>query len=315
MSDAADTRARLAAEVIQGADGYLFHRDHDAVDQVTGALPLAPQDVAAWRDSIETRAAWCKANGIAFRMMIIPEKHVVYADKLPPTIVPAADRPALQILASLDADTRALCSYPVQPLIDARSVRETYLQTDTHWTFYAGFLAYRMLVDDLARSVPLPVRIDEADLSFAARTHVGDLGVRLEPERDERTETVGHRTARPFQRVFENKKFSRGALSIYESDDASLPRCVLFRDSFANYIIPHLIPTFSRLVVMSSDSMHYDLVRAERPDVVIFTIIERFLGMLDGTGQRHLPDDLTGPDFAALTGSSPTELAAYTSRA
>ena len=53
----------------------------------------------------------------------------------------------------------------------------------------------------------------------------------------------------------------------------------------------------------------------ERPDVVIFTIIERFLGMLDGTGQRHLPDDLTGPGFAALTGSSPTELAFHTSRA
>jgi len=28
MSAAADTRARLAAEVIQGSDGYLFHRDH-----------------------------------------------------------------------------------------------------------------------------------------------------------------------------------------------------------------------------------------------------------------------------------------------
>lgn len=312
MSIAGDTRARLAADVVQGADGYLFHRDHEAIDQITGALPLGPREIAVWRDSIETRAAWCKANDIAFRMMIIPEKHVVYADKLPPGFALSDNRPAVQILDSIDPETRALCSYPLQPLIDARALRATYLKTDTHWTFYAGFLAYDLLMDSLVESVSLPIRIAETDLSFADRTHIGDLGVRLEPEQDEIATTVDHRIARPFQRVFENRIFARGAVSIYESSDQGLPRCVLFRDSFANYIIPHLIPTFSRLVVMSSDSLQYDLLRSERPEVVIVTIIERFLGMLDGDGRRHLPDDLAGPGLAELTGASAADLKAYT---
>jgi alginate O-acetyltransferase complex protein AlgJ len=301
---AMDARSRLASQVIVGDREFLFHRDHQVIDQLSGELPLSPVELQVWVNAIETRQAWCRQNGIEFRLVIIPEKHVVYSDLLPDDVVISPDRPAMQVLNALSPAARADCSYPLEALRDGRSERETFFRTDTHFTWFGGYLVYEGLLESLQGVLPNVVAVDRSNIEFVPRPYIGDLGVRLEPEQDEVSETIDHKSGPPFVKVFENKVFARGAMSVYRSEIAdTAPKCVIFRDSFANYIIPHLIPTCRRLVALSSQSMHYDLVRHERPDVVIFEIIERFVGMFDADGVRALPADLSGQlieDFAGV---------------
>jgi hypothetical protein len=74
-------------------------------------------------------------------------------------------------------------------------------------------------------------------------------------------------------------------------DDESLPRAVMFRDSFANALIPYVSEDFQRILYVWNRDVDPRVVMIERPDVVIQEIVGRFLGrrpkgieeLLDGT--------------------------------
>lgn len=300
---ALDTRRRLAESVILGRDDILFHHDGWALAQVTGQRPLSPAILNHWISSIETRQAWCEARGIAFRFLMVPEKHVVYSDKLPANIVMSENRPALQLLAQADQATRRAMIYPLAELIRARERADTYYRTDSHWNTFGAFVGYQLLMRSLATERPMH-EVSEDEIGWTPHPVVGDLGVRLDPERGESTETLGLLQPAPVRTIFQNKLFARGALVVYENDRPGLPRGILFRDSFAMNMISLLAQSFSRLVVVGTQSVHYDLMRAERPDIVIAETCERFLGMPDPAQAIELPRDLDGPDFPTFVGAS-----------
>lgn len=297
---APDKRHRLRVMVVEGKDGVLFHRDHEAIEQVTGALTYSPTQLEQWLSTLETRKAWCDAHGIVSRFLIAPEKHVVYSDKLPDDIGVSEDRPAAMLIAAATPYLSDHIIYPLEALRQGREHNETYFATDTHWSMYGAFLAYKALMASLVRDIEL-IRVEEASLAWAKVPYVGDLGVRFDPERSEDIEFLvsplgAHRA------VLQNKKFERGNVQVLVNDRPELPRCILFRDSFAQQLIAPLMESFSRLVIVSSLSMLYDLVRAERPDVVLFQVAERFLGT-HWTGRDILmPQDLSGPSFLEFTG-------------
>jgi alginate O-acetyltransferase complex protein AlgJ len=298
---AARGRHALRNLVIEGRDGFLFHRDHEAIEQVTGALTYSPRELAQWVSTVETRKAWCDAHGIVSRFLIAPEKHVVYEDKLPNGIVVSEERPAAKLLAAATSYLSDHILYPLETLQAARRRHETHYVTDTHWNNFGAFVAYEELVASLARDIEL-VRLEESDLAWTSQRYVGDLGVRFDPERFETIESLGRKRAARSKLALQNAKYERGNVQVFRNERADLPRCVLFRDSFASYLLPFMLDSFSRLVAVSALSIPYDLLREERPDVVIVEIAERFLGT-HWTGQKILmPDDLGAPTFAEFTG-------------
>lgn len=296
-----DMRAMLRNMVLEGTDGYLFHRDQQAVEQVTGALPYAPTQLEQWVSTTETRKAWCDAQKIVSRFLIAPEKHVVYADKLPDGISISEQRPAAMLIAAASPWLSGHIIYPLEPLKLARQRHETHYVTDTHWNTFGAFVAYKDLMASLARDIEL-IQLDETDLAWASQRYVGDLGVRLEPERFEMAEVLGRGYPAHCKLALQNSKFERGNVQVFTNDRADLPTCVLFRDSFAYLLIPLLLESFSRLVAVSSLSVLYDLLRAERPDVVIVQVAERFLGSYWTPQGILMPEDLSGASFANFTG-------------
>ena len=259
---------------LKGRDGFLFHRDHDALDQLTANLVLRQRQIDVWIDALKVRHAWCDANGAAMRFLIIPEKHVVYREKIPRFLHPSPRRPAMQLLAAAAPDLAAKMLYPIDALRAASAIKDTYFKTDTHWTAYGAFVAYKALMESFPPERVLET-VPESDLVWKDRPFVGDLGVRFSRERGETMSAVEPPSA--YTLVFQNHNFSRGAVHVYESERRDLPTCVLFRDSFSNFLIPYLMKSFSRLVAVSSLSCHYDLLEQEKPNVVIFAIIERFI--------------------------------------
>ena len=290
---------------IEGKDGFLFHRDHDALEQFTGGIVFRDRQLDVWRDALKAREAWCAANGSHFRMLIVPEKHIVYLKNLPSYFRISPDRPAMQLRGALTGTLASKILYPVEALRAASSHSNTFYKGDTHWTSYGAFVAYRALVESLDPEIVLE-RAGETDLTFRDQTLVGDIGVRFTPERVETASIADIETT--YDLVFTNRNFARGAIHVYENRRRDLPRCVLFRDSFANAMIPFLMRSFSRVVAVSSLSCHYDLLEQEKPDVVLFEIVERFVASF-GLGMTiELPRDREGLDFAAYTGTALSEL-------
>ncbi len=301
-----ETRILLQHGPKVGRDGFLFHRDHDALDQLSAAIVLRPRQIRTWVEALEMRLEWCARNEAAMRFLIIPEKHVVYADKLPRFTRVSPSRPAQQVLDALDEPLARRTLYPIDALKAASKVKLTYFKTDTHWNAHGAFAAYRALSESLAPEIELETVGEEA-LRWKDRPFVGDLGVRFHKERGE-IRSIAEPTA-SYRLSFQNHNFGRGAVHIYENERRDLPTCVLFRDSFSNFLIPYLMQGFSRLVAVSSLSCHYDLLDQEKPDVVLFVCIERFLATF-GRGQIiELPEDAARHSFADFTGTSLAEIA------
>ena len=64
---------------------------------------------------------------------------------------------------------------------------------------------------------------------------------------------------------------------VTEVDDASLPRAVIFRDSFVSRLVPFLSEHFSRAVYLWQNDFDAGVVTQEHPDVVIQEIVGRHL--------------------------------------
>lgn len=300
MASASGAREGFGPDsVLLGQPPHLFERRDLAVEQVTGQVRFSPSQLWRWVELMAARQAWCAAHGMRFVALITPEKHVVYADMLPEGIQVSPQRPALQLLAALEPELRSRVVYPVDELVAARADFETYYQTDTHWTSFGAYQAYLAVIARLQTAeggelVPFNV------LSRYVHRKVGDLGIRLTPERAETATRFGNFLAGATRKVFANMSFNVGQVDIFATDGGALGKAVMFRDSSGSELLPFLTGHFRRFVAVASHSMFRDVLEAERPDVVFTQISERVL--CDGRDNGlWLPDDAPQGGFSAVT--------------
>ncbi len=291
---------------IRGDDGFLFHRDHDALDQLSARIVLHRRQIQIWHDALEARLAWCERHRAAMRFLVIPEKHVVYEDKLPRFTTVSPHRPAAQLLGALDEPVRRRTLYPLEELKAASRIKPTYFKTDTHWNAHGAFVAYQALIESLRNEIELDA-VREDELAWKERVFVGDLGVRYARERSEIRASLVPDTTHKL--VYQNNNFGRGAVHVYENKRRDLPTCVMFRDSFSNYLIPYLMHGFSSIIAVSSLSCHYDLLEQQQPDVVLFVAIERFLATFGQGRTIELPEDAKRQSFLSFTGTRLDQIA------
>ena len=303
-----DSRILYQHRPLKGADGFLFHRDHDALDQLAATIVLSDRQLRIWIEALEARLSWCERHAVVLRVLVIPEKHVVYEDKLPRFTTVSARRPAMQLMGVVPEAVACTTLYPLEELEAASRTKATYFKTDTHWNAHGAFVAYEALMASLRKDIEIET-LREDDLSWNERPFVGDLGVRYVRERGETRAVPAPNSAHKL--VFQNHNFGRGAAHVYQNERRDLPTCVLFRDSFSNALIPYLMHGFSSIVAVSSLSCHYDLLERLKPDVVLFVVIERFLATF-GQGQTiELPEDAVRQAFVSFSGTSLDEIASF----
>ena len=297
------SESRGPETVLIGQDGHLFEGMDHAVEQLTGELTLSSAQIARWVSLIETRHAWCRQRGMRYYFVITPEKHVVYADKLPPGIAISAERPIMRIIGGLSPEIRDTVIYPDEILRNERGREETYYLTDTHWTNFGAYLAYLRVLfaiqrDEGAAQVPVTA------LERVSYRKVGDLGIRMTPEWSETAIRLSYGGDSSIRRVYSNRTYNVGQVDVFEKPDATGSRAVLFRDSSGSYMLPFLAANFRRLVAVASDGVSYELLRSEKPDVVINQLTERTLCLpvADVPGGFRFPNDMLPIDFATFTG-------------
>ena len=100
--------------------------------------------------------------------MIIPDSHSVYPEMLPPGIESAPERPVHQLIAHLEqAGSPVRSLYPLEEMIAGKAHDLVCSPTDSHWTDYGAFLAYRRLAGEARTLVPMRV-VAPDDVVFSA---------------------------------------------------------------------------------------------------------------------------------------------------
>jgi hypothetical protein len=271
-----------SAAVIKGGDGWFFYGDDKSVEDYANVEPMTEEALANWRAAVLRARDWLRARGIAYVFTITPDKHVVYGEAMPGSIARIGDLSRADQLFTALQDTGL--AVDVRPAVfEAKTRERVYQQTDTHWNDRGALAAYQQIINAVRARVPAaPPAWTRDDFEPADRTIEGldlagmmgltrvlrEVDMTLVPRRPRRARVLEPAGARPTD--------EEGRL-VTEIDDPSLPRAVIFRDSFTSRLVPFLSEHFSRAVYLWQNDFDADAVTTEHPDVVIQQIVGRHL--------------------------------------
>jgi len=275
------------AAVVVGREQWLFvGHETEKVDELRYFLGLnlmADKEMARWLRVLSARRRWLEKMGIAYLLVIAPNKSSIYPEYMP-AIYPRGQRTRLDQLSGFMARRS-----PDFPMLDLRPAMKSgkkrqvlYWTTDSHWNDFGRNLAYREIVARLAVRFP-SLKALAAD-AFEARPcpepphdledllllpwRAGMPAFRLVP-----------RSPLPSTRITATTSPGARQVEIFRARAASLPLALIIHDSFGQPLKPLLGCHFrrSRWILDRSHSLPAAWIESRRPSLVIDEIAERYL--------------------------------------
>lgn len=289
-------------KVIIGSEGWLYYNsDTVPKDGVTfkdfrGLAPFSGAQLERILKNTEAyrRTVMAINPNAAFVLVVPPNKNTIYPEHLPSRITRVYPKTRLdQIIEYFSGRSSVEIVDIREILVRAKSNYPTYFKTDTHWNEYGAYLGYYEVMKRLERTKPglhptplstftiryLPgSRLDSDDFGDIAamlvmQDYYTDDVVRLVPKNPRRSleDTVEYKSPNP---VYTH--------TARRMPVATLPRMVMFRDSFGAWLIPYFSEHFSRSLYLWTHDVEGStgILRRENPDVVIFEMGERILERL-----------------------------------
>jgi hypothetical protein len=222
-------------------------------------------------------------------IVVAPNKANVYPEFIPSRFNRARNQTKLDqmVQALTEAGLDIVDLRPA--VIAAKATGLSYYRTDSHWTPYGAFYAYLEVAQRLKRYFPSLTPTKLSDYTVVERPGLlGGLSymIAMGDLYNENVITFEPRFPRMAHEIHndaaELNQFQ--PLAVFENPDKSLPRAVIFRDSFMHEMIPFLAEHFSRMYFIwpfPTDAVHVrdfdtQAILAEKPDIVIDQFVERY---------------------------------------
>lgn len=274
-------------EVLLGRDGFLFFADAGAIALVQGAPYPEPAEASAWDAHFARLSAAFEARDIPFLFVLAPNKHSVYADKLPAWVRAGragADLSHNETDRVLDIARAHLTPAPLdlRPVLAAGRAEAPdtllYHRSDTHWNERGAALALRAALQTLGRDTgPM------GDIEDVQAGQGGDLARMIGQQRriDEWTPVV------PRARQLHCATPTGEEVVLQTLDPlpvhqfgCTLPgaapvRVLVFMDSYGIGAVPTLAQRFEQTEFVWQSHVDLDRVDEVRPDFVIQILVER----------------------------------------
>ncbi|WP_243439282.1 alginate O-acetyltransferase AlgX-related protein [Fundidesulfovibrio soli] len=279
--------------VLAGNDDWLYLAQENpqlnVVNDWRVTVPLTPGQLDIWVNIFRTRRDWLAEKGIRYMVVVAPNKVSIYPDYIPKRFTKA--RPFNKMDQMVQALTSAgIDVVDLRPALrEARANGTAFYRTDSHWTPFGAFFAYQEIASRLQKYFPNLKPAPLSDYAVGERPGLKGGLAGMIAMSDIYTENVV--TMEPLSPRKARETTGREAglnefqpLSIYENEDASLPRTVVLRDSFVHEVIPFLAEHFSRMVFVwpfPTDAVHVrgfkpQIILDEKPDIVIDEFVERY---------------------------------------
>ena len=275
-------------KVILGQDGWLFHGDL-YLDYYRAVSPFTPSKLVMWQQLLESRRDWLAARGIPYLLVFVPIKSTMYPEYMPRVYNRLSAESRLdQLKAHLKTHSNLTILDLREPLLAAKSDGQIYYRTDTHWNNRGAYAGYARIMDALSAWFPQLEAIPRSEFREETFSEPGrNLALMLAMSDYYRDNYSDFKLMKPALPMKCSEPADRGGPPrnvrtggpdiVYEHPDRKLPRAVMFRDSFATWLIPLLSEHFQRIVFSWQYTMERELVEREQPDVVIQEMAERAL--------------------------------------
>lgn len=264
-------------KVIAGKDGWLFF--HETLDDYTNGSELGPDMINLLYRSLYLQCEYLSERGIGFIFMAAPNKNSIYGEYMPQRYRKSPSKTNLELLNECLSSGSVPFINLQELLITNKDGQQLYHRKDTHWNNYGAMLAYREIMRKTAGLVGQFGYADYEDTSYAIEKNwEGDLEAMLFPAFP----------GKDYQVVFDKEPTYRFIRPMRTYEDMLIEtvstvndkRLLMFRDSFANALIPFLSDAFGYACYSRAVPFNYSLIERADPDIVIVEIAERNLPRL-----------------------------------
>ncbi len=264
------------ADVLFGSEGYIFLAgdNNAAIDQHTGKRSINKQQVAQWVDTTKKRKESLDALNIPFYMQIVPDKHSVYSEYLPVSIVKDSKSNASKVMSALIPILNGHLLFAKADLIAAKENEQVYHKIDTHWTDRGAYVGYLQLVNLLSKDFPSLSVLKKPE--YLKKWFGGDLGAMLPLKMSSEAELLVEHDG--YVEVFNNRVPVTGKIQVYENTcvDNDLVLLIFGGSSTVNFL-KFITYSFKMVIFCWSGVLDYELIKHYSPDIVLNQIRERFL--------------------------------------
>ncbi len=268
--------------VIRGENGWLYYEEDGGIEDYANEPLLDAEALHAWHETVVRARDWCKARGIAYVFVIAPDKHKIYPEHYNPNIHPVTPVSRTdQVLEAL-ADTGV--AVDVRPaMMAAKADDRLFHLTDTHWNDRGAFVAYQQIIEAVRKQRPaVPPAHDRSTFNATSRIVEGrDLAATIGLKRvlHEDDLRLLPKAGRGYKVLVPAGGYATGGdpMVVTEIPGSTLPKAVVFRDSFTSALAPFLSEHFSRAVYLWQNDFDASDVEKEHPDIVIQEIVGRHL--------------------------------------
>lgn len=227
-----------------------------------GELEKIKSNIEAIKNELESK-------GIAFHIVVPPNKHRVYSDKLPYNLNQKPTR-----LEELNSYLKKEIDFELldlrEALISNKDKGLLFYKTDTHWTDLGAFIGYQKTLNALNLNVPKDF-MTNYDLN-SKQISRGDITEMINIESKENAIFFSQRTTSEIIQLESKWQHLR-----YKNPNRD-KKLIMYRDSFSNAWIRFFNESFGETIYLREYNINPDLIHKEKPDVIIFEIVERELG-------------------------------------
>ena len=253
--------------VISGTEGWLYYSS--TLDDFLGNNVLSDRQLYNLAHNFSVVQEYLEVQNIDFVLTIPPNKNTLYGENMPyyKSYIVNSEHSAANLASYLS--TQNVCYLDLFQLFESQE-ETLYLLRDSHWNQKGACLAYNAIMDTLAYP-----HTDYSDAEPAlVKNENGDLNKMLYSFYGTLEENYDYDLSQEYTYANEVESVEDGwIITENESGTGSL---LMFRDSFANTLIPFFSNEFSTAYYSKGEpNMLEQYVEAYDPDCVVIEKVER----------------------------------------
>lgn len=251
-----------------------------SLNDFQNVIPFTSEELQKIQNNLDNLNSELNKMNIKFYVIVPPNKNTIYPEYLLPEIPILGDQSRLSQLIEFQREHGTVKIIDVRDRLNELKQKELiYYETDTHWNPRGTYEGYRALIGAIQEDFPIiePIELEACNISNDHKLP-GDLGdmsgwLDIYSTFDIILPSVA-------AQVTSREEIIDGVNYIYfENNISDLPKAIIYRDSFFSSQ-PYLPYNFRELTAIFSYRIDMDLIREEKPDVVILLMTERSLHAL-----------------------------------
>lgn len=275
-------------KALEGKNGWFFYiKPSDGANFVDFQKKnlLNDEEFENLKTNISETVKWCDENKIKYLFVVCPNKHSVYSEYYPflrPEGITRADQIS-QIFSDLNVPYVFSRDYMISKKTEIDL--PLYYETDTHWNSLGAYTSFKEILVEIQNQFP-NVEFPKIDyeISVSYSETAGDILPMLGINKARCTEISLSPKNGDNSDYYDSIKNEDGIVMKTFGKNQSLPKAVVFHDSFIVSLIQYLSPLFSEAEYNWGQFREEDkeYILQNKPDIIIFESVERYSASIVG---------------------------------